>query len=53
MYFENCDVILSKGLKKEQESLYFTYVENVLYKPNLQNTMLKYNKDLLHSKNGQ
>ncbi|NHB51168.1 type II restriction endonuclease subunit R [Helicobacter pylori] len=52
MYFKNCDVILSKGLKKEQESLYFTYIENVLYKPDLQNIMLKYNKDLLHSKNG-
>ncbi|EMH00343.1 hypothetical protein HMPREF1404_00487 [Helicobacter pylori GAM210Bi] len=52
LYFENCDVILSKGLKEEQESLYFTYIENVLYKPNLQNIMLEYNKDLLHSKNG-
>ncbi|TPH94680.1 restriction endonuclease subunit R [Helicobacter pylori] len=52
LYFENCDVILSKGLKEEQESLYFTYIENVLYKLDLQNVMLKYNKDLLHSKNG-
>ncbi len=52
LYFENCDVILSKGLKEEQESLYFTYIENVLYKLDLQNVMLEYNKDLLHSKNG-
>ncbi|BAM97461.1 Type IIS restriction enzyme R protein [Helicobacter pylori OK310] len=52
MYFKDCDVILSKGLKGEQESLYFTYIKNVLYKLDLQNVMLKYNKDLLHSKNG-
>ncbi|BAW60301.1 hypothetical protein JP0174_07640 [Helicobacter pylori] len=53
MYFKNCDVILSKGLKEEeQESLYFTYIKNVLYKLDLQNAMLEYNKDLLHSKNG-
>ncbi len=52
LYFENGDVILSKGLKEEQESLYLTYIENVLYKLDLQNAMLKYNKDLLHSKNG-
>ncbi|GAA7159812.1 hypothetical protein VN0480_04700 [Helicobacter pylori] len=52
LYFKNCDVILSKGLKGEQESLYFTYIKNVLYKLDLQNAMLEYNKDLLHSKNG-
>ncbi|WRD09791.1 hypothetical protein E5K85_06640 [Helicobacter pylori] len=52
LYFKNCDVILSKDLKEEQESLYLTYIENVLYKLDLQNAMLKYNKDLLHSKNG-
>ncbi|GAA7431219.1 type IIS restriction endonuclease subunit R [Helicobacter pylori] len=52
LYFKNCDVILSKGLKEEQESLYFTYIKNVLYKPDLQDVMLEYNKDLLHSKNG-
>ncbi len=52
LYFKDCDVVLSKGLKEEQESLYFTYIENVLYKPDLQNAMLEYNKDLLHSKNG-
>ncbi|BAW43346.1 hypothetical protein AOHp86_01980 [Helicobacter pylori] len=52
MYFKDCDVILSKGLKEEQESLYFTYIKNVLYKLDLQNAMLEYNKDLLHSKNG-
>ncbi|EPZ67700.1 hypothetical protein N197_00650 [Helicobacter pylori UM023] len=52
MYFENCDAILSKGFKEEQESLYFTYIKNVLYKLDLQNAMLEYNKDLLHSKNG-
>ncbi|GAA9203301.1 hypothetical protein HpHA199_02120 [Helicobacter pylori] len=52
LYFKDCDVILSKGLKEEQESLYFTYIKNVLYKLDLQNAMLKYNKDLLHSKNG-
>ncbi len=52
LYFENCDVVLSKGLKEEQESLYFIYIENVLYKLDLQNAMLEYNKDLLHSKNG-
>ncbi|GAA6910250.1 hypothetical protein VN0370_06240 [Helicobacter pylori] len=52
LYFKNCDVILSKDLKEEQESLYFTYIKNVLYKLDLQNVMLKYNKDLLHSKNG-
>ncbi len=52
LYFKNCDMILSKGLKEEQESLYFTYIKNVLYKPDLQNAMLEYNKDLLYSKNG-
>ncbi len=52
LYFKDCDVILSKGLKEEQESLYFTYIKNVLYKLDLQNVMLEYNKDLLHSKNG-
>lgn len=52
LYFKNCDVVLSKGLKGEQESLYFTYIKNVLYKLDLQNAMLEYNKDLLHSKNG-
>ncbi|GAA9087700.1 hypothetical protein HpHA15_00860 [Helicobacter pylori] len=52
LYFKDCDVILSKGLKEEQESLYFTYIKNVLYKLDLQNAMLEYNKDLLHSKNG-
>ncbi len=52
LYFENCDVVLSKGFKEEQESLYLTYIENVLYKLDLQNAMLEYNKDLLHSKNG-
>ncbi|OOC28494.1 restriction endonuclease subunit R, partial [Helicobacter pylori] len=52
LYFENFDVILSKCLKVEQESLYFAYIENVLYKLDLQNAMLEYNKDLLHSKNG-
>ncbi|GAA9880008.1 type IIS restriction endonuclease subunit R [Helicobacter pylori] len=52
LYFKDCDVILSKGLKEEQESLYLTYIKNVLYKLDLQNAMLEYNKDLLHSKNG-
>ncbi len=52
LYFKNCDVVLSKGFKEEQESLYLTYIENVLYKLDLQNAMLEYNKDLLHSKNG-
>ncbi len=52
LYFKSCDVVLSKGLKEEQESLYFTYIKNVLYKLDLQNAMLEYNKDLLHSKNG-
>ncbi|WP_121083141.1 restriction endonuclease subunit R [Helicobacter pylori] len=45
LYFKDCDMILSKGLKEEQESLYFTYIKNVLYKPDLQNAMLEYNKD--------
>ncbi|GAA9670596.1 type IIS restriction endonuclease subunit R [Helicobacter pylori] len=52
LYFKNCDAILSKGFKEEQESLYLTYIENVLYKLDLQNAMLEYNKDLLYSKNG-
>ncbi|WP_104760880.1 restriction endonuclease subunit R [Helicobacter cetorum] len=51
LYFQNCDMILSKGSKEEQECIYFTYLENVLYKLNLQNIMLEYNKNLLYSKN--
>ncbi len=52
LHFKDFDATLSKGLKEEQESLYFTYIKNVLYKLDLQNAMLEYNKDLLHSKNG-
>ncbi|WP_104747523.1 restriction endonuclease subunit R [Helicobacter cetorum] len=50
LYFQNCDVILSKGSKEEQKYIYFTYLKNVLYKLDLQNIMLEYNKGLLYSK---